>query len=72
MCHSGGVLYSGKRIKERIDSLARALQNYYLLAYDSAREERDGDAREPEIRVVSCPGCKVAFLRRVESRNAFY
>jgi len=66
------VLYSGKRIKERIDALARALQNYYLLAYDSAHDERKGETPDPEIRVVRCPDCKVAFLRRIKSRNAFY
>ena len=73
LSRSGGVLYSGKSIKERIDALARALQNYYLMAYDPVQAEAGiEDEPEPQIRVASRPDCRLAYLRRIDSQNAFY
>jgi len=69
IAESGGTAFSGARILERIDSVARTLKSYYLLAYDPPEGEEKGT---PEVRIPGQPGLKVTVLRRVASQNAFY
>lgn len=69
---SGGLSFPGPLAVEWAERISSSLKTFYLLAYEPAGSDEDGDRSKLQVRVPGKAGMQVSFARSVESKNSFY